>query len=56
MLSFISNQQEQAVMRNSHSDGDEELVFSEAIQGDCALITAVNELRELREFGERLNG
>jgi len=55
MLSFISNQQNSSLTQSSAHENEEEIKSLEAMQGDTALITAVNELNELREVGEIVN-
>ncbi len=53
MLNFILRDQEKSKIPFAPSENDEEIITSEAMQGDTALIHKVNELHELREFANK---
>ncbi len=55
MLNFILRDQEKSKIPFAPSENDEEIITSEAMQGDTALIHKVNELHELRELREFAN-
>jgi len=53
MLNFILRDQEKPKTQHSSTENEEEIISSEAMQGDTALIHKVNELHELREFANK---